>query len=297
MRSSNLALADKSSPTARATHVRFASMTDTGMVRERNDDSHLILELPTTKGVVLMVADGMGGHADGDVASALAVSEVARSMERAVDTTADRVHRAVEAAHTVVCEAASGHSGRARMGTTLTVVHVTGTEAHISHVGDSRAYLVRAGQIEQLTRDQTVVEILIEGGMLEPADRELSPYAHQLSQVIGQSGRRLLVATSTVDLRDGDVFVVCSDGLTNVVSDEEIATAVRQGGPFDETCRALVELANFRGGPDNSTVVIADVHGPLPQATAEESIASTHRVVRSFRGWMTLRALADQQAV
>ena len=139
-----------------------------------------------------------------------------------------------------------------------------------------------------------MVEILIDGGVLDEADRMHSPYAHQLSQVLGQTGRRLLVATSTLELREGDVFILCSDGLTNLVEDHEIAAAVRELGPFEDTCRALIDLANLRGGDDNTTVVAAGVNGDLPRPAPGETIASTHKVVRSFRGWMTLRALADE---
>ena len=309
-----------------STSVHVAGMTDVGLCREKNDDSFIVADLnpepalPTaaasnpdvaaneqhddeahgpqsrlvagSEGVLVAVADGMGGHAHGDVASTIAILELTNAMRRLSGRSPDRVRRAVEQAHQAVREAAAGRTGFARMGTTLTAIHIDGKHAHIGHVGDSRAYLVRAGKITRLTFDQTMTALMIEAGLMNEAEAEHSQWAHQLAQAIGQVERRLTVATSTLDLRQGDVFVVCSDGLTNLVHDEEIEEAVRDGGPFEETARSLVDLANFRGGIDNCTVVVAGVRGNLPRPTAGETVASTHHVFQAFHGPQMVRAIA-----
>jgi serine/threonine protein phosphatase PrpC len=292
----------KSQPSSTSVHV--AARSDVGRVRERNEDSFTVVDLDPdanplsgrievgAQGVLLAVADGMGGHADGDVASAMAVFELTNAMRRSRGRTIDRVRRAVDHAHRSIREAAKGRFGSQRMGTTLTAVHIDATNAHIAHVGDSRAYVVRSGAILRLTHDQTFTELMIEAGILEESERELSPYAHQLIQALGQIERRLDVATSTLELRDGDHVVLCSDGLTNLISDEEIRATVMIGGPADAMCQRLVDCANQRGGEDNSTVVIAGVRGRLPPPGENESIASTHHVVQSFHSSAVVRALA-----
>ena len=170
------------------------------------------------------------------------------------------------------------------MGTTLTAIHVDGRRAHIGHVGDSRAYLVRAGKLHRLTKDQSFTQAMVDLGFLKESERELSPYPGRILQALGQPpSQPLVVATSTLDLRDGDAFVVCSDGLTNAVEDAEIEQFVRSGGPFDETCQALVDLANLRGGEDNITILIAGISGRLPPPTPTESVEATHRVVSCYQ--------------
>jgi serine/threonine protein phosphatase PrpC len=287
-----------------STSVRVAGLTDVGLARQKNDDSFIVADLnpdapPSStrvvcrnEGVLLAVADGMGGHAHGDVASTIAIIELTNAMKRLKGRTPDRVRRAVEQAHRAVREAAAGRSGFARMGTTLTAVHVDGKHAHIAQVGDSRAYLVRAGKIARLTVDQTMTEMMIEAGLLDESERELSPWTHQLAQAIGQVEKRLTVATSTLDLREGDVLLVCSDGLTNLVPEADIEETVRSGGPFEETCRHLIDTANLRGGDDNSTVVIAGVRGSLPKPSPHEPLASTHHIFQAFHSPALLRAIA-----
>lgn len=298
------ALLSNPSMSASSTTVRVAGLTDVGLEREKNDDSFIVADLNPdvapysgrlecgNDGVLLAVADGMGGHAHGDIASTIAICELSNAMKRLTGRSPDRVRRAVEHAHRSVREAAAGRTGFARMGTTLTAVHIDGKRAHIAHVGDSRAYVIRGGKISRLTVDQTMTEIMIEAGIIDESERQHSPWSHQLAQAIGQVEKRLTVATSTLELREGDVFVLCSDGLTNLVIDEEIEEAVRSGGPFEETCRHLVDLANLRGGDDNSTLIIAGVRGRLPRPSPNESLASTHHIFQAFHAPAMARAIA-----
>lgn len=298
-----IALCTSSMPVS-STTVRVAGLTDVGQARAKNDDSFIATDLEPdeaphsgriacgSNGVLLAVADGMGGHAHGDIASLLAISELTRSMRRLSGRSHDRVRRAVEQAHRAVRDAGAGCMGFARMGTTLTAVHIDGKRAHIGHVGDSRAYVLRGGKMVRLTVDQTMTELMIEAGLLDESDREHSPWMHQLAQALGQVEKRLTVATSTLELREGDVFLLCSDGLTNLVQDDEIEDAVRAGGPFEDTCRVLVDLANLRGGPDNVTVVLGGVRGQLPRPSPNEPIEATHRIFQSFHAPALLRAIA-----
>lgn len=299
------ALLIKSAMHVSSTSVRVAGLTDVGLEREKNDDSFIVSDLNpdatpysssrldcAQQGVLLAVADGMGGHAHGDVASTIAIVELTNAMKKLSGHSPDRVRRSVEQSHRSVRDAAAGRTGFARMGTTLTAIHIDGKRAHVAHVGDSRAYVVRAGKIARLTVDQTMTEIMVEAGLLAPEDREGNPWSHQLAQCIGQVEKRLTIATSSLELREGDTFVICSDGLTNMVTDVEIEAAVRNGGPFEETCRTLVDLANLRGGYDNSTLIIASVRGRLPKPVANETIESTHHVFQSFHAPAMVRAIA-----
>jgi protein phosphatase len=271
-----------------AAALRVAAVTDTGLVRRRNEDAFVFADLtpgasPTSAsgridvgpgGVLLAVADGMGGHPDGDLASAIGVSTVARVMRDLSIPAHERLARAVNQAHADVCAAAGGGHGKLRMGTTLTAIHVDGRRAYVRHVGDSRAYLVRGDGIRRLTRDHSYTQMLIDMGVLRPSERWLSPYPSVLIQALGQE-RPLQIDASTIVLRDGDVLVLCSDGLTNRVADDEIARIIRARGALADACHELVDLAKVRGGDDNVTVLVAGVGSrPNPELTPSAGDAS-----------------------
>lgn len=264
---------------ARIASLRVGASTDPGRVRRRNEDAYTILDLsehelpPSTGGrldvaeggVLLAVADGMGGHANGHIASAMAIASVTRTMRaRTPLPMPARLADAFQQAHRDLRAASAGHFGSARMGTTLTAVLIDGTQAHVAHVGDSRAYLVRRGTIRAITKDHTYTEALVDAGLLRESERELSPFPHVLVQALGQE-RVIEPHFLTLDLEEGDAILLCSDGLTGHVADDEIETVVRLGGPFVETCQALVDLANTRGGEDNVTIVLAGIRGVPPK--------------------------------
>lgn len=268
--------------------LRVAAATDRGRVRTRNEDSHAILDLTPdvgplsssgridvgSGGVLLAVADGMGGHADGDVASKMAIAALSRVAKQVGDSAALRLSRGFEEAQWDVRAGSAGRHGSQRMGTTLTAILVDGDHAHVAHVGDSRAYVIRGGGIQRLTKDQTYTEALVEAGLIKDGERDLSPFPHALLQAIGQE-RILRPFTSHFPLCEGDTLLLCSDGLTNLVDDDELGVVVRTGGPFEETCRALVDLANLRGGTDNVTVVLAGVRGVTARLPTTEPPPST----------------------
>ena len=227
--------------------------TDTGRVRTGNEDSLF----PTTAGhteqrAILLVADGMGGAVAGEVASRLATESVAASLDSDL-TPEDRVIAANEA----VIAAVESDPALSGMGTTMTLVDLNpdGTAA-FAHVGDSRAYLLRAGELKQLTTDHTLVNELIELGKITPEEAENHPHRHLLTRVLGLGP--IGVDQFTVSVEDGDRILLCSDGLTTMVTDFTIEQILAAGEGVEPTAWVLIEQANMAGGVDNTTVVVID---------------------------------------
>ena len=236
-----------------------AAATDVGRVRRRNEDS--ILVRPDR--LIFAVADGMGGHAAGDVASALAIASIDESFPRAPDrrlgatALSRRLLVAVAAANAAIIARAAATPAEAGMGTTLTVMAPLRSEPAcvIAHVGDSRVYRIRAGGIAQLTTDHTWVQQQVVAGALSPADARTHPWSSMLTRVLGMDEpgpADILVC----DVLPADVFLLCSDGLTAMLSDDEIAAIASE--PLDPAalCANLIARANEAGGRDNSSVVL-----------------------------------------
>jgi serine/threonine protein phosphatase PrpC len=225
----------------------------------------------------------MGGHQAGEVASALVVESLRRSMaqqsppvpsDALLEKAALRANRDVwKAAHV---------PGRERMGATLTAVFIHGRTAHIAEVGDSRAYLVRSGHIKQVTRDQSYVQLMVDTGAMSPEQAKSSEFSSIILQAMGLK-ETVQIALGRLDLRQRDCFVLCSDGLSSLVTAEEIRDLVLTAGPLDAVCGRLVELAMKRGASDNITVIVAGVSGDLPALVAGESISDTLLVVQEFQ--------------
>lgn len=255
--------------------VRAFGQTDRGLVREANEDSFTMAELskaqrwqggtpaswPTTKGgVLLVVSDGMGGAKAGEVASALSVEGVLGGMLRAVKEKAadgETLRRVVEVASQKVHEAAGKRADRRGMGATLTAVLLTGSTAYVAQIGDSRAYLMRGGVIGQVTHDQSYVQMLVDAGVMTPAEAEVSPRKNIILQVMGQQMVRVVLGR--ISLAAGDRLLLCSDGLTNVVDDATINAIVRPPGDLARAANALVSLTKEGGAPDNVTVIVAEI--------------------------------------
>jgi serine/threonine protein phosphatase PrpC len=279
-------------------HVSVAGKSDVGRVRGNNEDAFLVADLTLgtrfmeggatrridvgPKGVLLVVSDGMGGEQAGEVASSLVVDAFTRTLEAAptFGPPVAQLKHAVAKAHLDVA-AASRRRGREGMGATLTAVHVFGRTAYVAEIGDSRAYLLRAGHIRQLTHDQNVAQILADAGALDGEAVKSSPMRHVLAQAMGQGGG-VQVALSKLVLRDRDCLLLCSDGLTGALSDAEVRDEILGSRNLDEACDRLVAKANQRGGADNITVVVAGVSGDLPLASADERVSTTHEILESF---------------
>lgn len=243
--------------------------SDVGRVRPLNEDYHRVWQFPVRGGelTLLAVADGMGGAASGEVASKLAMEVLDESFSRYVQELEhgrtvvgiDRLaEKAVRLANRRVYAAAIRNQGRRGMGTTLTFVAVHGRKAFVGHVGDSRAYMVRNKKIYQLTRDHSWVEEQLEKGLITEEEAEHHEWRNLITRALGT---RPQVAPDTVEIevKKGDIFVISTDGLHSLVKPEEILAEVRRTQDRQSSVEFLISLANERGGPDNITLVIAEV--------------------------------------
>ena len=269
--------------------------TDIGLVRKTNEDAFVIADLTSgnvvqqqtivrfqvgERGVLLAVSDGMGGASAGEVASAMVVESMRRSMTMVPSTEPSNalVERAATTANREVWTAAR-QPGRAGMGATLTALYLHGTAMHIAEVGDSRAYLLRGGVLQQVTRDQSYSQLLLEAGALTPDQAAFAPLQNVILQAMGTKPA-VSVALGRLELRQRDCFVLCSDGLSNKVSADEMRQVILAAPRMDAACATLIELAKQRGGDDNITVLIGGVSGDLPPLVAGESIADTLQILQ-----------------
>lgn len=246
-----------------------AFKTDVGRVREGNEDSVLIQD------PVFAVADGMGGHVAGDVASQTAIETITDGLasERALDP--GNLAKLIKAANVAIWQKAQGDSTLRGMGTTCTVVLVENSRIHIGHVGDSRAYLFRDGRLEQLTEDHTLVGRMVKEGRLQPEEAERHPQRNIITRTLGVDPE-VQVDTSSVEVGDGDRIVICSDGLTSMLDAETITAALAEETEPQAAVDRLVEEANAAGGEDNVTVVIVEFH-PGDGTVGNPSVADAAR--------------------
>jgi protein phosphatase len=272
--------------------VEFGALTHPGKVRPHNEDHFLVArlsrrfealltnlpggDLPDHFGeasYAMLVADGVGGSAGGEVASRLAII----SLVNAVVDTPDWVMRVDEQraqevmrrgaahlrqAHAVLAGRAAAESGLAGMSTTMTVAYSLGWDLFLGHIGDSRAYLFRGGQLRRLTRDHTVAQALADAGEIPAEEVATHRLRHMLTNVLGGRAASPAGDVFRQGLAAGDVVLLCSDGLTEMAREADIAGVLARGGPPQETCQALVDLALAGGGKDNVTVILARYEAP-----------------------------------
>jgi len=294
---------DNSSPRDIVVHV--FGRTDVGRTREHNEDAFVVADLttmnatlqpevrehrPGPRGSLFMVADGMGGAAAGEVASQLAtevvLEELDASWRRSESTNADTfalaLRKAVEAANTRIHRYATDHPENRGMGTTTTVAGVLGDTVYLCQVGDSRGYIVRNGVATQVTKDQSLVQRLIDAGELTAEEAEMSERRNIILQALGPEPQ-VKVDLTTHQLRRGDVLVLCSDGMSGLMHSVDIARIVTENAPdLMATCKALIDLANENGGPDNITVITARFEGDdLEPPSPRDVVAHTPYVSRA----------------
>jgi protein phosphatase len=234
--------------------LRSAARTDVGLRRRANEDCYAVA---ANLGLYL-VADGMGGHTAGQVASDLAAQSAVSALETLQGADAsltDKLRYSVAAANREIFGAAQEKPHLAGMGTTLVALLASDNRIALAHVGDSRAYLVRGGRIRQLTDDHSLVAELVRRREITAHDALGHPHRHVLTRAVGV---RRAVEADLAELTPApdDTFVLCSDGLTGHVRDEEIATEATRDSDLDAACERLIDLANSRGGEDNTTVVV-----------------------------------------
>lgn len=265
--------------------VDVFGVTDRGQVRRENQDQFLIASLhkllrvhqsslaaddvspliSDTRGWLFLVADGVGGRPDGQAASGTAIKSIAHyvthltDLYRRLDSDKESVfltelEASVRRTHEVLREEGEKEYGGHGGATTLTMVAALWPRAYLVQVGDSRCYRLREGRLERMSTDQTVVQALVDSGALTPADADRSPFKGVLSSALG--GQEAKPMTRTSDMRWDDVMLLCTDGLTRHVTDQEIEAELREIYSAEQSCRRLVSLALERGGTDNVTVVI-----------------------------------------
>ncbi|MEP0765820.1 MAG: protein phosphatase 2C domain-containing protein [Fimbriimonadia bacterium] len=258
--------------------IRVAAKTDLGKVRENNEDKFEFYQpddpaVIAARGSAFVVCDGMGGAAAGQIASELACKTFIESYYRSkAPYFADAAAYAVREAARYVCDVAEAVRSRQGMGSTLTALLVCQDRALVAHVGDSRCYRLSGEVFERVTTDHTLVEESVRSGLMSPAEAEHSPLAHVITRAIG-TDRTTEPDLYSLEVHPGDRFLLCSDGLTNHVTDEEIRGHMTTHGP-SEACRRLVALALERGGSDNCTVLIAEVATLCPADTPAEGSGS-----------------------
>ena len=237
--------------------------TETGRVRDHNEDSILKLggeQSPPGIDALLVVADGMGGHAAGEVASKLTVEHIEQRFTSGAfaSTTADEFEEALRTLLqnvNQVVHTAGQDTDKRGMGTTCTLVAIKDDHLYYAHVGDSRAYLLRGRKLEQVTDDHSWVEDMVRAGSLSKEEARTHPNRNVITRAIGLDAS-VVVDTGACALRDGDLVMLCSDGLNSMISDEEIHN-VLEGSSHENICTDLIAAANQSGGHDNTSVVTA----------------------------------------
>jgi PPM family protein phosphatase len=225
----------------------------------------------------------MGGAEAGEVASRLVVESTCRELSGAdLDQPEDSLRSAVERANFAVWNAAQQNPKWHGMGATLVAAWILGSEVLIADVGDSRVYLLRAGRMRQVTRDQSMVETLVEAGKLAREMAEQHPQKNVILQAMGVQSS-VVVAIERVELRRGDFLLLCSDGLSGKISAEEMRDCILTTATLGDACSRMVSLAKARGGEDNITIIVAELDGEgLPEATLNERMTRTLQSVSGF---------------
>lgn len=256
--------------------LRFAARSDVGLVRADNQDSgfagpHL-----------LVVADGMGGAAGGDIASSLAVGRLAALEGEALsaDEALDRLKEAIAQAHTDIVERAHNDPELSGLGTTVTAILRSGSSLAMAHIGDSRGYLLRGDELEQVTTDHTFVQHLVDTGRLSQADAENHPKRNLVLRVLGDIDADVPVDISVREAKVGDRWMLCSDGLSGVVSRSTIKQTLQEVDDPGDCADTLVSLALAAGAPDNVTCIIGDVVD-LDASPADQAKAPPNQIVGS----------------
>lgn len=305
--------------------VHVFGRTDVGRTREHNEDTFAVADLTTNnaslqpevrthacgpRGSLFMVADGMGGAAAGEVASSMAVETMLSELDARwrnaqgtdAETFAIALKSATEAANAKIHAYAQAHPENRGMGTTATIAGLLGDTLFLCQVGDSRGYIVRDGSAIQITKDQSLMQKLIEAGEMTPEEAEVSERRNIILQALGPEPKIKVDLTSQQVMR-GDVLILCSDGLSGQVRAPEIAEVVKAEPDLVNVCKRLIDLANEAGGPDNITVVAARFEGAGLMVSGAETLA--HRVYRGSQERPTipldrssipqLSALADDE--
>ncbi len=259
-------------PPAPALRFEFASATDTGRARNNNEDSVVVDETAA----LAVLADGMGGYNAGEVASGMATSFIKAELgrwlsEASAHATDTDVRRAmdicVDNANRAIFNAANSNPQYAGMGTTLVVGVLRETRLLLGHIGDSRAYRLRDGLLEQITRDHSLLQEQIDAGLITPEQAAVSNHKNLVTRAVGVEDT-VLLETHLHQTQPGDCILMCSDGLSDMIDDDHIAALLRQHDSLSEAVQALVAAANDAGGRDNISVILVRAVGTAPAPRA-----------------------------
>jgi PPM family protein phosphatase len=287
-------------PDQYAIMVNVFGRTDVGRTREHNEDAFVVADLTANdaslqpsvrrhkvgaKGSLFMVADGMGGAAAGEIASQMAIETVLSELREnwikaengSPDAFATCLRKAAQVANQKIHGYASSHQEYRGMGTTATIAGLLADTLYLAQIGDSRGYLVRANVAKQITKDQSLMQKLIEAGELTEEEAAMSERRNIILQALGPEPA-IKVDLTFQRLRRGDTLVLCSDGLSGQVSRDEIAQVINEEQDLVQACRKLIDKANQAGGPDNITVIIARFDGEGLTAEGLEGDEVGHRV-------------------
>ncbi|HLJ09942.1 MAG TPA: PP2C family serine/threonine-protein phosphatase [Planctomycetaceae bacterium] len=275
--------------------VEYAALSDVGFRRRNNQDSYAVQIAPdrehwNRRGHLFLVADGMGGHAVGELASKIAADTIPHTFQKLQDQDPPQALKAALVAANATINA-RGEMNRdfTRMGTTCTSIVLYPQGTVIAHVGDSRAYRIRADRIEQLTFDHSLQWELLRQGRMSPEEIFRREPRNVITRSLGPQPAVQVDTEGPYPTRPNDVYLLCSDGLSSMVKDEEIGVVARALPP-SEACRLLVDLANLRGGPDNITVVIARI-GAIPPELPQEAESDRDADSGGRYGWSWLLSL------
>lgn len=299
-------MGEKTGAEVSGVQVKVAALSDMGRVRKNNEDNFVVCNLTTgevgltpslakhdlgPRGTLFMVADGMGGEASGEVASQICTATVPKRIYenlKTVESLNESIYvlllrEAIEYANQIIFQKAGTSPLYKGMGTTTTAATLYGPHLFVGQVGDSRAYLVRNKKIVQMTRDQTFLNYLADIGAELPADPEKDSRKSILTQAVGSS-EKVDVKVTYSKVYQGDLILLCSDGLYNMVNSAEMASVVEHENGLPGMCKALIAKANEHGGTDNITVIMAEFSGSgLPPADPAGAIEVKEFIEEDFK--------------
>ncbi len=245
--------------------IKAYGLTHVGRQRQHNEDSYLVAD----EAKLFLVADGMGGHAAGEIASRIAVDSISEfilhtkeddgtwphAYDEHYKRSTNRLMAAVRLANTRVLEAMRKDARLRGMGTTVVACLAEGDTLSVAHVGDSRAYMIRDNQLQRITNDHSWVFEQVQAGMLTEAEAEKHPLRNVITRALG-GALQVNPDASEIEVKEGDLFLLCSDGLTGMVPEEQILKVVTEYGDLEKACQKLIDEANERGGLDNVTAIL-----------------------------------------
>ncbi len=274
---------DSSGPVWPRDEPRIAGATDVGVVRKANQDAFERFDDVERGEILLIVADGLGGHRGGEVASKMAVDLVGQLVLDGGEEPPARLRHAIIRANDEIFKAARKDHTLDGMGTTIVCLLLTGEgRSYVAHVGDSRLYRLRAKRIDALTEDHSLVATLVREGVLSQEEAREDPRRNQILRALGVR-ENTEIDVAPVDLRQGDVYLLCSDGLHGLIDDDEIyQIAHRENLSAALVVERLIEAANNAGGLDNVTCVLAQIPDPTPMASFRSTAARLIESIRSF---------------